>query len=631
MMRKSILLWALVILSLAAQGQEDSAQGGVPGSSMPTEIRVEIRTVDGRATDLRLEVELLQSNVPGPAVDTAYSDSTGRATLTARRGGYYKLRVSGIGIEESFSDDFRVYLGVPQYQSVAVRVKAQAEKTPPGGVVSGTHLRIPNRARKEHTKAVEAAREGKWERAVEHLQKAISNYPQYDAAYTLLGLIYSDRADSQRAREAFAKAAEINPQNALATRSLGRILLDDQKHAEAQVLLEHSLSVEANNPESLTLLAKLFLQSGRFPQALATARKVHLLPHQKFAASHLIAARALEQMNDPEGAAAEYELFRSESPAASAAEQVRSIARASTQPALPAPSNRDRPIAAPAVSTKPPAETHTAKLVLRRPDWAPPDIDQVIPPVLPSGDCPLAEVLEQTGKRAQELVLNLQSFAAKENIKYVEVEAKKSQEANVNYVAEIRELQPGVLTVEEYRDGSVALASLPTKVATKGAAAFALIFHPLYVNNFAMECEGLSHVKGKPAWQVRFAHQQGQPNTFYGYRVRDMWFPVRLKGRAWISADRYHVLRMETDIMEPVKEVELMWEHVAVDYREVDFPRRKVQLWLPEVATIHIDVRRRRYMHQHTFTNFELFWVDLEQNTKLPREQLEDATAPLPR
>ena len=53
-----------------------------------------------------------------------------------------------------------------------------------------------------------------------------------------------------------------------------------------------------------------------------------------------------------------------------------------------------------------------------QPNWSPPNVDAPLPSVDSSTVCPLSEVLEQAGQRAQELVDNLQSFTARETVDY---------------------------------------------------------------------------------------------------------------------------------------------------------------------------------------------------------------------
>ena len=95
------------------------------------------------------------------------------------------------------------------------------------------------------------------------------------------------------------------------------------------------------------------------------------------------------------------------------------------------------------------------------------------------------------------------------------------------------------------------------------------------------------------------------------YEAREGRFSVPLKGRAWIAANNYQVLRLETEIVEPVKRLQLEQEHLVIKYQPVDFKSRNIRLWLPASAEMYALRRGRRYLHHHVFTNYLVFSVDV--------------------
>jgi hypothetical protein len=133
-----------------------------------------------------------------------------------------------------------------------------------------------------------------------------------------------------------------------------------------------------------------------------------------------------------------------------------------------------------------------------------------------------------------------------------------------------------------------------------------------------MRCEGLANLNGKSAWQLRFAQRPDRPSRFRGYRLSQGWFPVKVKGRAWIATDTHNALRIETDLLEPINAIPLKTEHLAIDYESVELPKRKVDLWLPHEVEIYMDFRGRRYYRRHSFSDFQLFSVDVSQRDHLP-------------
>ncbi len=254
--------------------------------------------------------------------------------------------------------------------------------------------------------------------------------------------------------------------------------------------------------------------------------------------------------------------------------------------------------------------------------WAPPDIDQVVPPVSPDVPCPLAEVLAGTSTRVKELFENLQQFSANERIEHVEVDKRGNprapKSATFTYVAQIRSVSPRRMEVDEYRNGSVS-QSFPANLATTGTVAHALIFHPDVIDDFTVTCEGLGKLGGQPAWQLRFVQRPDRPPRFRQYRTPRGSFNVELKGRAWIAADSHQVMRMETDLAKPIPEILLREDHVIIDYRPVEFRRQHLHLWLPETTEIYMDFLGQRSHRRHSFSDFQLFWVDVAQKTEDPK------------
>lgn len=256
--------------------------------------------------------------------------------------------------------------------------------------------------------------------------------------------------------------------------------------------------------------------------------------------------------------------------------------------------------------------------------WLPPNIDDGVPPVSPHVPCSLPEVIQHAGERVKELVSNLEQFTAIEKLEHAVVSSNgtvgRPETVSFKYLFSMHEVRPGHFSVEETRDGLEMPPTFPKQLATRGLPAFALIFHPFYRDDFSMACEGLGTWRGLPAWQIRFAQRPDRFPRIRTYQVGTRRFGVRLKGRAWIAADSSQVLSLESDLLEPIPEIKLQTEHLSIEYRPVDFPKRKVQLWLPERAELHVDSRGSRYIRRHSFSEYLLFAVDLRQQIEDPTE-----------
>ena len=97
-------------------------------------------------------------------------------------------------------------------------------------------------------------------------------------------------------------------------------------------------------------------------------------------------------------------------------------------------------------------------------------------------------------------------------------------------------------------------------------------------------------------------------------------YSVALKGRAWISADNYQILRMETDIVAPIPQIKLLAEHTAIEYGPVNFQQDNVTLWLPQSAEVYFAWAGKQMHRRHSFSNYLLFGVDEKQRIGAPKD-----------
>ena len=104
------------------------------------------------------------------------------------------------------------------------------------------------------------------------------------------------------------------------------------------------------------------------------------------------------------------------------------------------------------------------------------------------------------------------------------------------------------------------------------------------------------------------------------YRIRGKVYPVPLKGRAWVAADTFQIVRIETDLREPVPQIKLFAEHQGIDYGPVRFKHQEISLWLPSSTDLYLDFRGRRIHRRHTYENYLLFSVQDKQNISKPKE-----------
>ncbi len=258
-------------------------------------------------------------------------------------------------------------------------------------------------------------------------------------------------------------------------------------------------------------------------------------------------------------------------------------------------------------------------------NWLPPDLDERMPPVEPGATCALDEVIQKAERRVEEFVGNVDRYTATESLFHESINkwglASSRETRKFDYVASIEEVKRGFFNFEEFRKSHTSQEEFPDGVATLGMPALALIFHPYNSGNFEMNCEGLARWNGRIAWQVHFRQRADKPNTIRSFRMgfQGPSHPVALKGRAWIDAESYQIVRLETDMIAPLPEIRLVADRTAIEYGPVHFRERNVDMWLPSSAEVYSDWRGRRFHRRHSFSNYLLFAVDEKQRISAPK------------
>jgi hypothetical protein len=146
-----------------------------------------------------------------------------------------------------------------------------------------------------------------------------------------------------------------------------------------------------------------------------------------------------------------------------------------------------------------------------------------------------------------------------------------------------------------------------------GLPAIGLVFHPAYSKDFNFTCEGLGLWKGQLAWQIHFEQKSDRPSRIRAWSINGVVYPAVLKGRAWLTADSYSLLHVDTDLVSPIKGIRLDYEHMSIDYQPVLFTTKKGSLWLPSDAQVFTKLRGHYYRQDHSFSKFTLFSVDTKE------------------
>ena len=614
------LLFASLFFSLAFLSDAVFAQrpvpnpGGAPrggGSASPLEtgdptieLDIYVRGADGGPLEETAMVTLV---APTGQVSAQGTTLGGNIRFSGVAATQYTIQVVAAGYENTVKELDGYVAG---YSRITIQMTAASNGEAGAG---SSRILLAPKAQKELGKALEALRANKPDEARGHLEAAYRRAPNHPAVNYLYGVYFLQIKDHEKAKSYWTKTLEFDPKHVSALLSLSEALIREQKLPDAESYVKRAVEADPNSWRGHAILADVLLKENLAEEAVKEADRSIELGHGQATAVEPLLVRALIAGGKKERAEKVLQEYVREHPGDAAARKQLDVLQT---PVVLVSSNKE---------ATPTAAGPSAVALPLPSNWLPPDIDEKVPPVEPVTACALEEVVERAGKRVEEFVKNVDRFTASESLKHESINkwgfAESPETRKFDYVASIQQYRPGYFSVTEYRSGSHALSDFPDGVETTGLAALALIFHPNNAENFAMSCEGLGRWNGHLAWQVHFRQRTDKPNTIRAYKFGETGpaYPVALRGRAWIAADSYQIVRLETDLVAPLPQIRLLSDHTIVDYGPVHFRKGNVEMWLPQGAELYCDWRGRRMHRRLSFSNYLLFSVDEKQRISEPK------------
>ncbi len=489
----------------------------------------------------------------------------------------------------------------------------------------------PDRAKRELERAVEIDHQfaeawyqlGKLQEASKSpgawnsYSNAIAADPKFALPYQQMAAMSAKAGKWQELAEETKEALERNSRGTLELwyyNALGNYQL--KKHDIAEASASKSLSMDPLHvqPDTEQLLAIILVAKHDVPGALEHLR--HCLTYFPPGPNYDLVKQQIEQL-EAGGTAAKRTNDKQEEPAAT---RHLEVLNASEKPQPAEHASAD-------VGNRSAAKVAGAASTTVESRWSPPDVDEIAPGIEAGSTCNQEEVLQKIGQRVREFVDNVERFTATESISQETVnrsgDVSERENRTYEYMVSIKEIRPGMLDVEETLSrGSKASAS-PGGITTKGLPALLLIFHPNDSDSFSMRCEGQSSVNGRQAWQIYFRQRADKPNTTraYNFGPSRPSHVVALKGRAWFTADTYQIVKLQTDMIDAIPEIQLTVDHTLVEYGPVHFSSKGVDMWVPQTAELYSDLKGRRVHQRMNFGNYILFSVEEKQKIAAPKSE----------
>jgi tetratricopeptide (TPR) repeat protein len=612
-----LLLALLVATSVCSPQAPQPGQGarglGIPTSIQPVTVVIGVRDKNGGPVD-------------NPALVRFYSNfSSFNITTSTREGasvtfnnvleGEYEAEVKCPGYKDTV--EHISVVGVGAIQSIYVYLTPESEIAT-SIPVSGPPRMTP-KLQSEIDKGMELMGKNDIEGARKHFSKAAELAPGnpdvlYYLATSELGLNQKDSA-----KKNLEKAVSLAPTHEKALLALGRLQLEASDTASAVKTLEQAYAANGASWKTHLLLATAYQQDGRNAEAESHAARAAQLAGNKAAPALLFLGEIQYSEGKYQDARSTWErlvvAFPNESSAAEAKRKLAVAAHERTTTGVDY-----------AVAFPPPRLPAVVLAPVSERVWAPSDVDSREYAIASNAACETADVLTRALQHMQKQLLNFEKFTATEHIEHQEVDrfgiSGPPKAKDFSYIVFVHSFNGDSMYLEEERDGSENLSAFPTGLATTGLNSLGIsLLQPAYRESFNYSCEGLASVRGQAAWQIHFSQKPGKVRSIRTWKRNGAIYDVALKGRVWISSATYDLLRIETDLREPSAELQLVRDHLLVDYGPVNFQGGSERLWLPWSAEMYLELRGRRYHHKHYLSDYLLFAVDTSNKISKPKEQ----------
>lgn len=307
----SLVIATLVPYAFAQRSGDPHAGGAVdlPNAGSP----IMERNTDPRSVFISGKVVLQGGGVPGRiAIERVCSGVVRREGYTNSKGNFQfelgrnstdrdasqadsdrmvtnrNARVSPSGGSDIRYDDCELRATMPGFVSTSVPMRVYAganqievgtivlTKTGPaeGSTISVNTMIVPKEAREDFEKGRKSGTEKKFDEAVTELNKAVTIYPQYAAAWSLLGEIHRLQNQFEPARAEYEKALAADPKFMSPYFGLATIAVVENKWTEAVQRTDELIQLNpAAYPMAYFFNAAANLNLGKLDAAELSARK----------------------------------------------------------------------------------------------------------------------------------------------------------------------------------------------------------------------------------------------------------------------------------------------------------------------------------------------------------------------
>jgi Flp pilus assembly protein TadD len=484
--------------------------------------------------------------------------------------------------------------------------------------------RLPEHARQDFARGIKQFTEQQpAAKLLASFSAAAKKSPECVECLTALGLVQLKAGGIASAKEDFSEAYLVKgkpadePRKENALIGLGVLAEWSGEPAKAAGLLMNALKLAPEDPVALQEMGRMLVVQKNWDAAdeyLQKAEKAGASPE-----AHLLRCRAVLEAGDPQEAEGEMHTYLAGREVKSLPLPVRALfMQVEAQMSLSGYKQ------ASALIKKPLPE-----LIKDDPDLA--DLQPA------SDQSQLESLLQKAGANVDNFFKQFQNATSREQIREEQLnkggKVTHTLEQQFQYLLLTQPAQNGLMSLDEYRTDRAGNLTGPIGLKdgfmlSAGFASVSLFFHPAYQSGSDFRYLGRAKVNGTVCDVLGFAQVPARAKMFERFNTPGSTVLVLHQGIAWIDPSDSRIVRLRTDLLQPLPKVRLLRETTEIHYSMVRFKGVEAPISLPEEVAVTVEWKGRTFRNMHQYGDFKLFNTAIREKHDIPQVPAENSPTP---